>query len=305
LAGRAPAVNRGYDSRRVEEARNFCNKLWNVARFIEDKVGDEFTLKNSVKAESSADAWMLSKLQQATERLTEYLETYRLSEAYELIYHLVWDDFADWYIEASKASLNKGVLAHSLETILKLAHPFAPFVTETIWQTLKWEEDSLLITSPWPSVAKVNHKQAEEFEEVKAIVSEIRYINGVLHLNNGIRLYHKGDTLIESQAALIQALARLKGVQAVEDGQGLHLTATKRVCWLDLDQESMNAFLNQLKVKREDQERVIKQLEGRLGNKSYVDNAPKAVVQQTKDQLAEAKELLAKVQTEHDRFSQA
>ncbi len=303
LAGRAPAVNRGYDPRRVEEARNFCNKLWNVARFVEDKVGDDYTKKNSVKAENSADAWILHKLQQSTTQITSLIENYRLSEAYELLYHLVWDDFADWYVEASKASLNSGVLAYGLETILKLAHPFAPFVTETIWQTLKWEGDTMLITTAWPHATKANQKLAGEFEEIKAIVNEIRYINGVLQLKNSLTLYHAGDTLLESQSELIRSLARLEAIQAVEAGHGLHLTSTERNCWLDLDQESMSAYVNQLKVKREDQERTIKQLQGRLSNKSYVDNAPKAIVTQTKQQLAEAEDLLKKITAEYGRFS--
>ena len=303
LAGRTPAVNRGYDSRRVEEARNFCNKLWNIARFVEDKVGDDFKLKHSPKAETIADAWMLSKLQQSTEELTALLNEYRLSEAYELLYHLVWDDFADWYIEASKTHLNTSVLAHSLETILKLVHPFAPFVTETIWQTLKWENDSLLITSSWPTAVKANQEQADIFEQVKNVVTEIRFIKGAMHLRGGISLYHTGEALLAEQGDLITSLARLDGVKAVKDGQGLHLTTVPFKCWLDVDQETATHFTKELEAKIKEQEQTIKQLEGRLNNDSYVQNAPKAIVDQTRTQLEEATQQLTKLQEEHKRFA--
>lgn len=303
IAGRAPAVNRGFDPRKVEDARNFCNKLWNVARFIEDKVGDEFELKKHPAAESSADAWILHKLQQATEQLTSYLESYRFSEAYDLVYHLLWDDIADWYVEASKIQLNKGVLAYCLETILKLAHPFAPFVTETIWQTLKWEGDTLLITSSWPKPVHAPKKLADEFEDIKAIVSEIRFIRGILHVRNGLNLYHTGDDLLDREAHLLTKLTRLEAVKSVEHGHGLHLTATSRVCWLDLDQESTSHFLSELASRREEQEVVVARLRGRLSNEAYTKNAPKQIVQETRAQLTEAEALYIKLTTEYERFA--
>jgi len=303
LAGRAPAVNRGYDTRRVEEARNFCNKLWNIARFVEDKVGDEFHLKGEPKAETIADAWMLQKLQQSTEQLSGFLDNYRLSEGYDLLYHLVWDDFADWYIEASKTHLNKGVLAYTLEAVLKLAHPFAPFVTETIWQTLKWEEDSLLITSPWPAAPGADKNQAAVFEQIIEIVTEIRYLKAALQLRNNLHLYHTGETLLREQAELITSLARLEGVTEVKDGHGLHLTSVPFRCWLDVDLETTNRYSEELTVKITDQTRVLQQLEARLNNDSYVKNAPKAIVAETRAQLETAHEQLEKLQNEQSRFS--
>ncbi len=303
IAGRSPAVNRGYDARKVEEARNFANKLWNVARFIEDKIGDDFKLKGSPKAETLADEWILTKLQQSTEVMTTYLEQYRFSEAGDLIYHLVWDDFADWYIEASKIHLNKSVLAYGLETILKLAHPLAPFVTETIWQTLKWEGDSLLITSSWPKPIKGDSKKTETFEEIKKIISEIRFIKGVMHLRDGLNLYHTGESFFADHGGLIKSLAGIQEVKEVKDGYGLHLTGTPYEGWLDVDQETAQRFLKQLKIKAEETSKSIEHLEGRLNNKSYVSKAPKELVSQTKAQLEEAREHLNKIREEYQRFS--
>ncbi len=302
IAGQSAGNNQSYDENRLVAARNFCNKLWNIARFVEDNVGDDFKLKHAPKAESIADAWMLSKLQQSTEDVTKLLNEYRLSEAYELLYHLVWDDFADWYIEASKSQLNPGVLAYSLETIIKLVHPFAPFVTETIWQTLKWEDDSLLVTTSWPTPVKSKATDAAIFEQVKNIITEIRYIKGAMHLRGGISLYHTGEALLVEQGELIASLARLEGVTQVKDGHGLHLTSVPFSCWLDIDQETAKHFVEELATKIAEQKQVIKQLEGRLSNTSYVQNAPKTIVDQTRDQLTEATTQLEKLQNEHERF---
>lgn len=305
VAGRMPAVNRGYDQRRIEEARNFTNKLWNVARYIEDKLGDDYQDAGSPKPETAADDWLLYQLQHSIRHMTEHMEAYRFAEAYELLYHLIWDDVADWYVEASKSALNKPVLAYTLETILRLAHPFAPFATETIWQTLSWKNGSLLITDSWPEPPHADSKKAAEFEEVKTIVSEIRYIVGVLHLRSGISLYHTGDTLLAEQGKLIKSLARLENIQEVRDGHGLHLTSTTRRCWLDLDQESIRTFLSQLQLKKDEQAQKITQLESRLSNANYVKNAPKAIVEETRQQLAETQATLERLKNEYSRFSQS
>ena len=303
IMGVAPGQDMNWSRGRIEASRNFCNKLWNVARFVEDKVGDDFHLKGTPKAENAADAWMLSKLQQSIKEIGSSIDTYRFSEGSEKVYHLLWDDFADWYIEASKSSLNPGVLAYGLETILKLAHPFAPFVTETIWQTLKWEGDTLLIASPWPEARRADKAQVAEFEQIKAIVTEIRYIKGVMGLKHDIQLYHTGEALLTDQGPLIQSLARLGGVTEVSDGHGLHLTSVPFRCWLDIDQETAQNFVKELQSKIADQEKVAKQLEGRLSNDSYVKNAPKAIVEETRDQLKTAQQQLKKLQDEHSRFS--
>lgn len=303
IAGRTPAVNRGYDQRRVEEARNFCNKLWNVARFVEDKIGDDFELRHNPKAETPADAWMLHKLQQSIREISEALDNYRFSEASEKVYHLLWDDLADWYIEASKASINPSVLAYSLETILKLAHPFAPFVTETIWQTLKWEGDSLLITAAWPKAHRADGKSADVFEQVKAIVTEIRYIKSTMKLGHTNVLYHKGEKFLEEQKQLICTLARIRDVVEVADGDGLHLTSPAFDCWLDIDNATAQAFIKELSSQIEQQQKVIARLNDRLGNDNYVKNAPKRVVDETRDQLKNAEEQLHKLSEEQKRFS--
>lgn len=302
VAGRSPGYSAAYAPMKVIGGRNFCNKLWNVARYVEDKLGEDAKLAGKPAAQNSPDHWMLSKLQQSTEKVRLDLDSYRFSEAYETVYHLLWDDFADWYIEASKTQLNPGVLSFGLQTILKLAHPFAPFVTETIWQALGWEKDSLLMTARWPSVPAAASKQAEEFEQLRDIVTEIRYIRSALKMS-GLTLYHRSEQFLEANAELIKRLAGLTAVTSVSDGEGLHLTQTTSDCWLDVSHEAAEHYAAQLADKKAEQEKVIAQLKSRLDNPHYVKNAPRHVVGQTKEQLAEAEAQLAKITAEHDRFA--
>jgi valyl-tRNA synthetase len=298
IAGRVPAVNRGYDRRKVEEARNFANKLWNVARYMEGVIGDE-TDRETVEPQTAADHWILYKLQRFQDDLTGDLDKYRFAEAYERLYHFVWDDLADWYVEASKAAPNRPLLAHLLEQVLLLAHPFAPFVTETIWQTLDWEHGSILATQTLSKPVQSDSKQAQAFEQLQAIISEVRYIMQALRVSD-VSLYHDDVAFIADNAATIQALTSLTAVTA---GQGnLQLTSTKQPVWLDIDKTKARDFVKELDSKVIKQKSLIKQLQARLDNKSYVRNAPEAVVAQTREQLADAQELLKSLQTEAARF---
>lgn len=301
ISGLAPGNDQRMRKSKIIAQRNFCNKLWNIARYVEAKIGDEFELKKQPEATSVADTWILTKLQQSISKVSTDLESYKFSEAYDTLYHFVWDDFADWYIEASKTALNKGVLAYSLETVLKLAHPFAPFVTETIWQTLKWEGDSLLITSSWPEEPKSNPQKAAEFDEIRTLVTEIRFVSTSVNAQKP-RLYHSGDEFLQTHAELIKDLAGLMEIEQAKTGDGLRLTQTHRDCWLDLDHDTVERFLKQLHDKLETSTTAVKRLEDRLANKSYTEKAPKKLIEETHEQLKEAQELLAKQQAEYDRF---
>lgn len=301
IQGQAAGSNQPFNEAKLIAGRNFCNKLWNIARFTEAKLTDQPAGKPQPK--SSADYYILSKLQHLTDQMEQLMANYRFSEAYEALYHFVWDELADWYVEASKVELNAGVLSYALEGSLKLAHPFAPFVTETIWQTLaRGKGDDLLATSRWPEKLKVDDKKARNFEDVMAIVGEVRYVLSMLGVQD-VQLYFKGEPFITDNANMIKSLAGLKGVQEVSDGHGLYLTQTRYTAWLDLDQHSIKNFLHALQLKIGEHEQAIVRLEARLGNKSYVKNAPKQLVDETKQQLSEAQTLRSKTQAEYDRFS--
>ena len=303
ISGRSPAVNRGYDQRKVEEARNFCNKLWNVARYIEDIVGETY---EPVTAEpvTTADHWILGRLGQSQAEIAKHLESYRFSEAYDVLYHFVWDDFADWYLEASKPSPNLPLLTYALEAMLILAHPFAPFVTETIWQTLGWETDTILAQRSWPAVPKADAHKAKEFEDIKAIVSEVRFIISALKAKD-VTLYYADVPFLSENASTIKHLARLTAVTGAPNGSGIFLVSTPHRAWLDIDISTAKAYLAELTAKQTAQEAAIARLKERLANKAYVSHAPRHIIEQTRAQLDEATQLLATLQQEYERFSKA
>lgn len=303
IAGRAAAVNRGYDPRRIEEARNFCNKLWNVARYISDKLGEDYKHRGRLHATSIADEWVLSRLNTAITDITGCLEGYRFAEAYELLYHFVWDDVADWYIEASKTMENKAVLAYVLEQTLKLAHPFAPFLTETIWQSLPFNSQSLIAAQSWPETTSVDAKKAAEFEQLQAIITEARALTTALGLVDTRLYYTDVPIFIPEVRLMITHMAGVAGVLAVDAGTGLHLTSTKYACWLDIDSTVALSHITNLIVQQQEVEERIAVLETRLGNTAYVANAPKQVVAETRTQLTEAKASHARIMAEQERFS--
>ncbi|TAH36596.1 valine--tRNA ligase [Candidatus Saccharibacteria bacterium] len=302
IAGRSPAVNRGYDPRRVEEARNFCNKLWNIARYTEGVLGDAYKPGTTPDPQTIADHWVLHELQQSTKTISKFLDEYRFSEAYEHLYHFVWDNVADWYVEASKGQEGREVLGYVLEQMLKLAHPFAPFVTETIWQTLYKDTDSLLVTEKWPKIHRSDSKLAAEFTEIQTIVTEARGLIKDLGLSKP-QLFFTEVPFIANNKDILKRLAGIDKITEVSDGDGLFLTSTKYRCWLEVNASTLHAYTEKLTGQLADTEKTIAQLQGRLDNKSYVDNAPKRLVDETRQQLTDAQASLERIRAEHERFS--
>jgi valyl-tRNA synthetase len=297
IAGRSAGESAAYAPAKIIAGRNFCNKLWNVARFV------EYTLehkpgKPELKPYTALDHWMLCKLQHTTTVVNNLMSEHRLSEAYDTIYHFVWDEFADWYVEASKKSLNPELLRYGLNSILKLSHPFAPFVTETIWQTLDWTGNSLLINQEWEDSIKFDSKKAQDFEEIKTIVAEIRIIKSRLKLKS-TALYYTDIDFLQDNSELIGGLANIEGVHEVEDGKGLHLTSTKYNCWLDIDLETIKRYSSELKKAQNKREGLQK----RLGNSAYLKQAPKKLVDETRQQLEDVNSLVENIESQIARFS--
>lgn len=284
--------------------RNFCNKLWNIARYIEGVIGDNVS-RSQVEPRSAADHWIVQRLADTQAKISSDLDAYRFSEAYDRLYHFIWNDFADWYIEASKAEPNSQLLAYLLETVLILAHPFAPFVTETIWQTLSWEGDTILASKVQRPVIGSDKQQAADFTEIQSLVTEVRFITKALNVR-GVSLCYTKDDFLHNHAAVIKYLAGLQEVVKADKGQegsGLALAGTKRDCWLNIDQKAAQGYLKEIQAKQGQQINVIKQLKARLGNQEYVKNAPHEVVEQTKRQLKEAEDLLATYELRIQRFT--
>ena len=294
ISGRSPATNTGYDGRRVVEARNFCNKLWNIARYVESKVSSSETGQLPTP-QTAADHWILSRLDKAKSRLNKLLDRYEFSEAYEAVYHLVWDDIADWYIETSKDRTDPKMLDYVLEFSLKLAHPFAPFLTETVWQTLYPKKNTLLISQTWSEVVPYNKPQAKNFEKLKTVITEVRHIKTILNTSGGT-LYHTGSPLIEESHGLIKKLAGLDDIKKAQKTQGIVLMQTDENCSVDLGEENTGKLKDSLSDRKEKLGGSIRTLKDRLKNKNYLSKAPSKLVNETRQQLKEAEEELEKTQ---------
>jgi valyl-tRNA synthetase len=296
-------VGAGQDQRlgrsKIVDNRNFCNKLWNIARYIES------TGQAGGKPEPSslADHWILNKLSILTDELAKDLDNFRFSDGYQRLYHFVWDDFADWYIEASKSDPNSALLRAVLEQTLILAHPFAPYVTEQIWQNLEFKKEQLLAAQPLPAPLKADKNQAKKFEDIKQIISEARRITKELGASKP-KMYYRRSELIEQQATLIERLARLL---SVEEGQGgsVRLISAQHDVRLDIDQKTAQNYSDKLAEQQKQQREVVKRLQGRLANKSYLEKAPKDLVEDTRRQLATEEEILDKVTAELETFKQS
>ncbi|MCA9338030.1 valine--tRNA ligase [Candidatus Saccharibacteria bacterium] len=296
IGSRGAAQNQAFSKGKVTAGRNFANKLWNIARFIEGTLDDNFK-PSEPKVESLADHWIVRQLNRAAADVAEQLENYRFAEASETVYHAIWDDVADWYVESAKKAPNPDLMAWVLQTSLKIAHPFAPFVTETIWQTLDWS-DELLISSAWPTELECSDIAAGEYEQLQALVMEARYVTAELPGNKKYGLLYRADSLIADNAELIQWLARLAGVEEITETRGLRLAAGNREAWLDVDSETLYEHQTNLEKRLSDTRDAEINLRRRLENPKYVNQAPEHLVEETRQQLAEKQELIKKLQEE-------
>lgn len=287
IMNRSAGQNQAFSTATVVAGRNFCNKLWNIARFIEPNI--ENLGEANPQPESLADHWVMQRLDDARKGVDAYMQRYRLAEAVDLVYHTIWNDVADWYLEASKGELNKSVLTWVLETSLKLAHPFAPFVTETIWSALDGDRE-LLATSPWPKKVEYNEISAEAFERIKDLVTETRFVASELPGGKQTMLY-ENDNLVDDNKDVIMRLAGLKAVEQVHQPEGLRIAVPNREAWLKVTPEVLYEHQSKLEVRLASCKERIMQLEKRLSNENYVKNAPEKVVEETRAELETQREL--------------
>lgn len=296
IASRSPGQNQAFSTDRVIAGRNFCNKLWNIARFIEAGLGDTFVPKTP-ELKSLADHWIVQELTEASRLVEKGIESYRFSEASDSVYHAVWDSVADWYIEMSKSQPNPDLLAWVLETILKLAHPFAPFVTETIWQTLSWN-DNLLISESWPEMLEFDPISAGEFTRLQALISEVRFVTAALPGNSRYDLLYGNDSLIAENRSLIKQITKVPSVSHTDHPKGLQLAVSGREAWLDVPEGVIAEHRTNLEMRLADTRRQSDVLSLRLKNKGYVDKAPAALVEESRRQLKDINEQIEKLVAE-------
>lgn len=316
-------VSAGNDSKfyeeKIEGARNFVNKLWNISRYIFSTIDNPKIIAEKPEAKSLADEWILNKLSVVGGVAGAQLEKADFSGAGETLTEFTWNDFADWYLEVSKIEKDKEeILLYVLQSLLKLWHPFIPFVTEEIWS--KFSDAGMLMIESWPeSEAKKvglmdkikgalhlsESETPKDFDLIKEVIVALRNLRSENKVDAGkwvkaMIIAGNNQELINSQKEVVMKLARLEELTAVEAGKKPKGSAVSVVggleIYLDLagliDIEAEKARLEKEIVETE---KYLKGLEIKLSNDEFVKNAPEAVVGKEKEKLAEAQEKFNKL----------
>ncbi|MDR1032902.1 MAG: class I tRNA ligase family protein [Candidatus Nomurabacteria bacterium] len=300
VASRSAGQNQAFATSKVVAGRNLCNKLWNIARFVQDALGENYQPtddKIDDTPASLAEHWVIERLETAKRKIDSDIKKYRFAEASEEIYRVVWNDVADWYIEASKMGKSPDLMAKILEYCLKLIHPFAPFVSETIWQNLSWT-NSVLCNEAWHRLPAYDKSKAAEFEQLQQLVTELRLVMSELPHKKDHKLLYKDDSLVEENCELIKFLARLSDIEQVSEPKGLHLATTGRKVWLDLDSKALKNYKSELEKRLQTIEGESQGLRTRLDNENYIKKAPANLVAETKQALADKELITTKLKKE-------
>ncbi|MBR2996914.1 valine--tRNA ligase [Candidatus Saccharibacteria bacterium] len=297
LRGRSAGMNQAFSENSVVSGRNLCNKLWNVARLIEDIVEENENFDTYTTLNTGED-WICREIDQCREKVELDMMNYRFAEAVETLYSTIWDKYADWFLESQKIYRNSPLLKKTLEMILIMLHPFAPFVTEAIWQNLSWTED-MIITQKWPAKLEYDPMTASEFERIIDIVSEVRATSQVIEGGKRWKLLYGDDSLVAENTDLIK---KLTGVPAVEscEGQprGLRLATMNSEIYLDVPEKVVTKYRTTLEEKILEVGRELDALNARMMNPAYVDKAPIHLVKQTQDGIKEKQALIERLKRE-------
>jgi len=315
-----------FDEGLCEQGRNFSNKIWNAFRFLSMNKDEDvaYTPTLQLDAENLADRWMMSRIQSTMTEVERDFESYRLNEALKKLYSLVWDDFCDWYIEVSKSdkpgeNMPKENLERALglfELLMKLLHPFMPFITEEIWQRIQPRtSDEALTISPWPELeGKADMEAVALFSQIQEHISAVRNIQAEMGLSPKTELdirikpasaedaeklkaerwiYHKflsiSDLVFnpDIQKPKASASALVKGTELFVPLEGL----------IDLEKEK-----DRIRKEIKKTEGFLKSVEGKLANEKFVENAPDEVVEKERQKKADALSDIEKLQKSLDNL---
>ena len=298
IASRSAGVNQAFSSSKVIASRNLCNKIWNISRLAQQLV-DENPNDAGYECKSLGEDWICDELNQTSKELQKLIENYRFAEAGDLIYDLIWNRYADWFVECEKLWKNTPLIKKTLEQLLIMLHPFAPFVTEAIWQSLSWT-DGMVISQNWPKPLKVNQEKADQFRELIAIITNVRSHYQALPGSGRYPIAFVDDQLVYENQLLIQHLTKAPSVPKITAAEisGLRLAIPGHNIYLQIPADihskyKANLEENILKLGNE-----INTLEARLRNPKYVERAPKELVEETRNQLETKEDLLAKMKDE-------
>ena len=303
LRGRSAGMNQAFSESAVMAGRNLCNKLWNISRFVEQLASETSSSSEPVKytTENMGEDWICRELTACKEALEDDMANYRFSEAVERLYTTIWDKYADWFIESQKVYRNVPLLKVTLEMILKMLHPFAPFVTEAIWQSLSWTE-GLLMTQEWPSRLRSDPISAENFERLMVVVSEVRRVSNELSeaaKGKKYALLYGDEALVDDNSLLVAALAPVTEVISCEgQPRGLRLALANHELYLDVPTEVVAKYREQLEARILAVGKELDALNARMMNPNYVDKAPAHLVKETRDGIAEKTALIERLKGE-------
>ena len=229
------------------------------------------------------------------------MKSYRFAEAVETLYTTIWDKYADWFLESQKIYRNVPLLKRTLETLLIALHPFAPFVTEAIWQNLSWTE-GFIAEAKWPEKLKFDPISAEQFENIRIIVSEVRGTLQALPGTNNAKKYslmYDNDSLVEDNLLLVKALTKVPAIDALDGApRGLRLALASHELYLDVPEKVVKEYKDSLTEKILSVGRELDALNARMMNPNYVDRAPAALVKETRDLIKEKESLISRLKTQ-------
>jgi valyl-tRNA synthetase len=337
--------NINFDSKRCEGYRNFCNKLWNATKFVlMNTEGQDCGLKEHTKAEcqpggpfhgymrfSQADRWIAGELQRVEAAVAQGFADYRLDNVANAIYAFVWDEYCDWYLEIAKVQIAQGseaeqratrrTLIRTLEAVLRLLHPLAPFITAELWEVVapvagvKHTETIVTARYPEAQLGKIDPQADAWVARLKAVAAEVRRLRSEMGLQPGERvpLLCLGDeAFVQSAAPVLKALARLAEIQPLADESAF--AAATQAAPVAVNGELRLALHVQIDVEAEiaRQQKEVARLRGeiakadaKLGNESFVARAPAAVVEQERARLADFRQALARLEEQLARLQKA
>lgn len=313
--GNSPGNDMRFSDERVEASRNFANKIWNAARFILMNLGENEPAPHIPENLILEDKWILSLYNALVVGVTDSLEKFELGMAVQKLYDFIWDVFCDWYIEIAKIRLNgedeaakatvKAVLVYVMSNTLKLLHPFMPFITEEIWQTLPHEGESIMVAN-WPKADSALTYAAEEaqMERIMTAIKAVRNRRAEMNVppSKKAKVFIEtayGDTFAAG-TVFFNRLASASEVQVAEQFDGMDdavsiITESARI-YIPMDElVDFQAELKRLEKEKASVQKELDMVNGKLGSENFVSKAPAAVVEkqrQAKTQLEEKMALI-------------
>lgn len=313
--GSSPGHDLRYSTEKVESVWNFINKIWNAARFSLMNIGDSFKFEDIDLSGnlSVADQWILTRLNETIETVTQLSDKYEFGEVGRVLYNFIWDEFCDWYIEMSKIPMNsddeaqknvtRSVLSYTLDRIMRLLHPFMPFVTEQIWQNLPHEGESI-VTSAWPTVDKslMFEESKDVMEQLVEIIKSVRQsrleVNTPLSKEIPIKIQAKNDTIQQLLKANQHYLERFCNPSTLEietqiDIPEKAMTSVVAAGEVILPIEGLIDMDKELERLEKDLQKWQKELDRvnkKLSNDNFVNKAPEHVINEEKEKQVKYQE---------------